>query len=82
MVEIEKVERVEVEEAQEEKKPTNKTKEQICKIKFAHGGFVYFIFEDATLREPQPASLKNKDAVLVTYSGTYGKSNFKIIKVE
>lgn len=79
MTEIEKVEQVE--EAQEEKKPTNKTKTEICKVKFVHGGLVYFIFEGDTLRWPQPTSF-NKDSVTVTYVGTYRKSGFKIVKVE
>lgn len=81
MTELEKVEIIEVLETQEEEKPTKKTKTEICKVKFAYGGFVYFIFDGDTLREPQPTSF-NKDSVTVTYVGTYRKSGFKVIRIE
>lgn len=79
--EIKDLEEVLVEEIKEEKAPKQKTKQAICNIKFVHQGYVYFIFEKDTMREPTPILSKDRVSVNVEYSGTYGKPDFKIIRI-
>lgn len=71
-----------IEEVKEEITPKEKTKHAICDIKFVHDDYVYFIFEQDTLRELFPTITKERVSVDVEYVGTYGKADFKVIGVK
>jgi hypothetical protein len=69
------------EEVEAEVERDEEVKDAICQVAFSHKDYVYFTFENETLREFLPLFPQNQTSIQIEYTGTYGQPDFKVIRI-